>query len=190
MSSQNSFQSYKKQQIYGQDVGSRAHPSPEAERDYKEYCQWRNQSNTSVRFYDSTLETVAGSRTADIQKLQQHQHQQLVYPAAQAATDTNFHASTRNAFLDNHPFAYRDMVERSEHEGLADASVHEAKYYRAAYDTHYEKSAPFKSRPNGQPPYGSYGSTSSPTPRPGPSQGSRPPAPRDAYGSYNSTGRR
>lgn len=102
MSSQNSVQTHKKstanenrsctqtrQQIYGQDIGSRDHPSPEAERDYKKYCQWLNQSNTSVRFYENTLKTVTGSRTPDLQKLQQHQHQQMVYPAAQAATDTN-----------------------------------------------------------------------------------------------------
>ncbi|KAH7269006.1 uncharacterized protein BKA55DRAFT_547659 [Fusarium redolens] len=114
--------------------------------------------------------------------LQQRQHQHLVLPAAQAATDTNLHASTSNDFLDKHPFAYKNARARKHHEKLADSSVKEAKHYRQAYDTHYEK-AGAPTPPIRQAPYGTHGSSTAATPgvpRQQPSLSVPPPPPRRA----------
>ena len=40
------YQSYTntRKQIYGQNVNTRLHPTPQAERDYNTYSQWREQA--------------------------------------------------------------------------------------------------------------------------------------------------
>jgi hypothetical protein len=81
---------YTRREIYGQDVDTRdqEHPSAAAERDYNNYTKSRVQSNASVSYYEETYEKVKGP-DGEFQSLQQRQHQELVSPAAQAATDTN-----------------------------------------------------------------------------------------------------
>ncbi|KAL9573948.1 hypothetical protein ACKAV7_001892 [Fusarium commune] len=188
------YQSYTntRKQIYGQNVNTRLHPTPQAERDYNTYSQWREQSNASRDQYEKSLKEAIGPN-GNFQMLQQKQHQDLVLPAAQAATDTNLHASTRNDFLDKHPYAYKNARARRQHEKLADSSVKEAKHYRQAYDTHYEK-AGAPAPPIRQAPYGTHGSSTAatpgipslqpslPAPPPRRAENSRIPSPSEAYG--------
>ncbi|EXK80005.1 hypothetical protein FOQG_15428 [Fusarium oxysporum f. sp. raphani 54005] len=188
------YQSYTntRKQIYGQNVNTRLHPTPQAERDYNTYSQWREQSNASRDQYEKSLKEAIGPN-GNFQMLQQRQHQDLVLPAAQAATDTNLHASTRNDFLDKHPYAYKNARARKQHEKLADNSVKEAKHYRQAYDTHYEK-AGAPAPPIRQAPYGTHGSCTAatpgipslqpslPVPTPRQAENSRIPSPSEAYG--------
>ncbi|ENH75685.1 hypothetical protein FOC1_g10003844 [Fusarium oxysporum f. sp. cubense race 1] len=191
------YQSYTntRKQIYGQNVNTRLHPTPQAERDYNTYSQWREQSNASRDQYEKSLKEAIGPN-GNFQMLQQRQHQDLVLPAAQAATDTNF---TRNDFLDKHPYAYKNARARKQHEKLADNSVKEAKHYRQAYDTHYEK-AGAPAPPIRQAPYGTHGSSTAatpgipslqpslPVPTPRQAENSRIPSPSEAYGqAYYST---
>ncbi|KAF5639612.1 hypothetical protein F52700_3994 [Fusarium sp. NRRL 52700] len=188
------YQSYTntRKQIYGQDVNTRLHPTPQAERDYNTYSQWRQQSNASRDEYEKSLKEAIGPN-GNFQMLQQRQHQDLVLPAAQAATDTNLHASTRNDFLNKHPYAYKNARARKQHEKLADSSVKEAKHYRQAYNTHYEK-AGSPAPPIRQAPYGTHGSSTAATPGLSSLQSSLPvppplrienpriPSPSEAYG--------
>ncbi|CVK84686.1 uncharacterized protein FPRN_02057 [Fusarium proliferatum] len=188
------YQSYTntRKQIYGQNVNTRLHPTPQAERDYNTYSQWREQSNASRDEYEKSLKEAIGPN-GNYQMLQQRQHQDLVLPAAQAATDTNLHASTRNNFLDKHPYAYKNARARKQHEKLADSSLKEAKHYRQAYDTHYEKAGK-PAPPIRQAPYGTHGSSTAatpgvpslppsvPVPPPRRAEGSGIPSPSEAYG--------
>ncbi|EWG35827.1 hypothetical protein FVEG_00032 [Fusarium verticillioides 7600] len=101
--------------------------------------------------------------------------------------------STHNAFLDKHPYAYKNPRTRKQYEKPADISVKGAKHYRQAYDTHYQK-AGAPAPPIRQAPYGTHGSSTAatpgvpslqpslPVPPPRRAENSRIPSPSEAYG--------
>lgn len=47
-------------------------------------------------------------------------------------------ASSRDAFLHDHPYAYANQRKRRRHEQLLDQAYDEAEYYRGCYETHHE----------------------------------------------------
>ncbi|KAH6950220.1 hypothetical protein DER45DRAFT_580217 [Fusarium avenaceum] len=190
----NEYRSYaqKRQEVYGQDGDAQKHPSVAAERDYYTYSELKEQSKASMGHYKTTYKRISGQTyegfdnpKSKFDLLEQDQHRELVSPAAEVATDTNLHASARHAFLDTHPFAYRTMKKRVNHEKLADEATEDAKHYRQVYDTHYERAGAPPRRES--PPYGSHGSPVPPPQRPG---NPRIPAQREAYGqaSYSAQG--
>ncbi|KAF4473004.1 hypothetical protein FALBO_112 [Fusarium albosuccineum] len=100
------------------------------------------------------------------------------------------HASTRSAFLVNHPYGYEDAWQRADHEEYADRAAAEAKKYRRVYDTHLSGAS--VSEPTARPaypPYGTYNSMDTPTPRRDPHNGQYYGGSSGAgrgYGSYGS----
>lgn len=97
----------RRRQMYG--AGAPGCPTPESRLDYERYSKWTTYANASVGHYEAVLKTVAGVEDAegkdakgkdakgkdakgkeiDIEEFLQHQHRQMVPPAAQAASDTN-----------------------------------------------------------------------------------------------------
>ncbi|KAI5467768.1 hypothetical protein BGZ63DRAFT_399318 [Mariannaea sp. PMI_226] len=159
-----------RKKVYGPESVRLTHPTPEAQQAYETYSKWTTDSNKSVKQYNEKLKAVSGKKKSDLNKfdigtLHQEQHQTLVEPAAQAATDTNMHASTRNAFLDDYPYAYFNGRARQKHERHADEATQQAEFYRNRYDTHLSEATASTAsafRPTDSP-YGTYGSAGGPT---------------------------
>jgi hypothetical protein len=86
----NEYRSYdhKRRQIYGQAAAAQAIPSAAAERDYHTYSDFTVQANASVAHYEKAYKKVTKPKD-EFHSLEQWQHQELVSPASQAATDTN-----------------------------------------------------------------------------------------------------